>query len=359
MKITFFVSGLSGGGTERVVCNLANYLVRKGHEVDIITIGDDDAYNLEKEVHRVTLLYNKSKKGSFIDNLHRLIIFLLYILKNRNRDVYVTMLSFPILFLLKFRRLIRGKIIASERAYPGAESTEIQSKLKKNAAKADAWVFQTKENRDWYEGCIKGVKAIVIPNAINAEFVKPAYTGKRVPLIVTAGRMSVQKNQILLLKAFQQISLNHPDIKLVIYGDGPKRQILEDFIIEANLDEKVKCPGFVKEWADKSKDAMLFVLTSNYEGIPNALIEAMALGIPCISTDCLGGGARLLIENGENGSLVPCNDVDKLVKAIGEMVDNPKRAEQMGAKGQQVCERFASDSIYHQWELFIKNVVGV
>lgn len=357
MKITFFVSGLSGGGTERVVCNLANYLVDRGNSVDIITIGDDEDYNLDKRIKRIKLLKKSNKVNTVVDNLHRLVRLVRYLIVHQERDVYITMLPIPILTLLNLRWLTRAKIIASERAYPEAESDNVKKKLKKNASKADAWVFQTEESQSWYENVLSGTRAVVIPNAINEEFVHPLYKGERIPTIITAGRMYAQKNQLLLIRSFQKILQWYPETRLVIYGDGPKRVELEDVIKQLGLEDKVSCPGFDTAWAVKSKDASMFVLSSDFEGIPNALMEAMALGLPCISTDCDGGGAKFLIENEKNGLLIPKGNVEALSGAIIKMLSDKEFAEQCGREANKICERLAPEKIYGEWEQFIKEIV--
>lgn len=102
--------------------------------------------------------------------------------------------------------------------------------------------------------------------------------------------MSRAKNHALLIKAFATISDRYPDYRLVIYGDGPLRQQLETLVEDLGMADKVSLPGYTTFVREKMEQASLFVLTSDWEGMPNALIEAMALGVPCISTDCKGGG---------------------------------------------------------------------
>jgi glycosyltransferase involved in cell wall biosynthesis len=148
----------------------------------------------------------------------------------------------------------------------------------------------------------------IIPNPINPEFNVKPFSGKRRKIITSVGRLSEQKNQHVLIEAFSRIEKDFPDYELVIYGEGNLRETLENQIKTLKLENKVKLPGVKKNIKNEIYDCSLFVLPSLYEGMPNALMEAMALGLPVISTDCPCGGPRFLIHN-YNGLLVKVNNV--------------------------------------------------
>ena len=353
MKITFFIGGLGKGGAERVVCNLSNYLVSCGHEIDIMTIGDDDNYGLDNRIKRYKLIQNHERKNVLIDCIRRLTRLLRY-LKNK-RDVFIVMLPFTTILLLKLRFLVKGKIIASERAFPSYYSKRQQSQLRKLSHRADAWIFQTKASRSWYGHSIGKAKSIIIANPINENFVKDYQVQIRRKIIVTAGRLTEVKNHALLIEAFSKIANEFIDYKLIIYGEGSLRHSLETEAHELGIGNRVSFPGFA-EWGKESYDASLFVLSSNLEGMPNSLMEAMALGIPCISTDCEGGGAAFLIENEINGLLVPVNDVNALADAMRRMLNDHVFAEKCGKNAHDICYRLAPERIYGEWESFIKEV---
>lgn len=133
----------------------------------------------------------------------------------------------------------------------------------------------------------------IIPNAINKEFITAEYSGPRNKQIVSSGRLTEQKNHALLIKAFAGITAKYPAYKLVIYGDGPLRKDLELLASNLGIADKVSFPGYTTEIRKKIERSSLFVLSSDFEGMPNALMEAMALGVPCISTDCKGGGREI------------------------------------------------------------------
>lgn len=358
MKITFFIGGLSKGGAERVVCNLANILANRGHEITVLTMSDDKpSYTIEDKVIRVPLLFTSERKNFVYNSVLRLCRFVSYLRKNKV-DVYVVMLPVTTIMLLQLRFITKAKVIAAERNNPSKYPINRQKLLKILARKADGWVFQTREVCNWYGESTENSKVKIIPNAINPEFIQSAYTGERRKVIVSAGRMDVQKNQELLIRAFSIISKDFADYKLIIYGEGEMRSTLTTVSEELGIKDKVEIPGYTTNIGEKIKDASLFVLSSDFEGMPNALMEAMALGLPCISTDSDGGGARFLIDNEKNGLLVPKGDVDSLAKAMRRMLHDQFFAENCGREARKICERLAPERIYGEWERYIQEVVN-
>src|SRR5690606_37218842 len=151
------------------------------------------------------------------------------------------------------------------------------------------------------------------------------------------GRLHEQKNQQLLVNAFAKISNEYPDYKLEIFGEGELRDLLEEQISKLNLEGKVILRGTTNTLFDEIIDASLFVLSSDFEGMPNALMEAMSLGLPCISTDCKPGGAKELIENKVNGLLSNRLSEKNLYECIKYMLENPTKAEMMGIEAKNIC----------------------
>ena len=357
MKIQFFIGGLSGGGAERVTCNLANILVNRGHEIKILTMSDDTpSYDIDIKIKRIPLLRSNERKGFLYNSIIRFTRLIKYLCKQKI-DVYVVMLPITTILLLQLRKFTKAKVIAAERVDPSQYPVKKQKQLKSLAHKADGWVFQTEEERNWYGETTGKALVSIIPNAINPDFIREPYQGERKQMIVTAGRLTEQKNHELLIKAFAGISKDYPEYQLVIYGDGPKKEHLEKVAENSGVQGKVLFPGYTTNIGETIKDASMFVLSSDYEGMPNALMEAMALGLPCVSTDCNGGGAKFLIENEKNGLLVSKSDVDALAAAMERMLSDREFAEQCGREAHKICERLAPEKIYGQWESFIKQVV--
>ncbi len=357
MKITFFIGGLIGGGAERVTCNLSNFLIKRGHEVRILTMSESDSYPLEREVKRQSLL-NKEERSNIVVNYLKRYSRLKKFLRNDNSDAYIVMLPITTIFLLMLKKYAKAPVIASERCYPAVLSQLTQRLLLLLAKRADAWVFQTIQQKEWYGNSVSSADVKIIPNAINENFVQLPYSGERLKEIVAVGRLCPQKNYELMIYAFARIAANFPEYKIIIYGEGAKRGELEGLIHQHNLQDRIIMPGYEKDISSKLKKAAIYVLSSNYEGIPNTLMEAMALGVPSIATDCDGGGSKMLIENGVNGILVPKGDVDALANAIEKMLSDKEFSKTCGEEAHKICEQLAPKRIYGEWELFIQNVVN-
>ena len=308
-------------------------------------------------MHRIPLLYTSERKNIVYNSALRLYRFAKYLLKSKI-DAYVVMLPVTTIMMLRLRFLTKAKVIAAERVDPSQYPVKKQKQLKRLAKKANGWVFQTEEEKAWYGVTTGKAMVEVIPNAINPDFIKAPYQGERKKTIVTAGRLTEQKNHALLIKAFARISPSFPEYQLVIYGEGPMKETLVSVSEEEGIGEKVVFPGYTTNIGESIKEASLFVLSSDFEGMPNALMEAMALGLPCVSTDCDGGGAKFLIENEKNGLLVSKGDVNALATVMERMLSDREFAEQCGREAHYICERLAPEKIYGKWESFIKQIVG-
>lgn len=353
MYITIFIGGLYGGGAERVACNLANYLSRN-HIVTMLTMSDTkNRYDLSKDVKHKALINEKERKKKVIGNLLRFFRLRGYVKKERC-DAYVVMLPITTMMLLHFKRIGKAPIIVSERNDPSSYSFIKKELLKYYSPRADAWIFQTEDAMNWYGQTVKN--GVVIPNAINPTFIRKSYKGKRDKTIVAVGRLTKQKNFSLLINAFCQISDICPDYKLVIYGKGPLEARLRNEVTRKGLTNKVEFPGHIDNMPEVLERATLFVLSSDYEGMPNALIEAMALGLPCISTDCPCGGPRYLIENGVNGILVPVGNTEKLALEMSRLIQHPNISRLIGLSAKKGNSKLNYEEVYNTWERFILSI---
>ena len=166
-----------------------------------------------------------------------------------------------------------------------------------------------------------------------------------------------QKNQALLIKAFSKVVKDYPFYKLQILGDGPLLTELEQIAKDCGIYQNVDFLGYVEDVSPFIKDASLFVLSSDFEGMPNALMESMALGLPCISTDCSGGGARFLIENNINGVIVPQKDVDILASAMLHVLKDKTFASRIGLEANKICNKLNPNRIYSKWEKYIETII--
>jgi len=377
MKICFFITTVTKGGAERVIANLSNYLVNEENieNVDIINIYNTEisydldpkikVYTIEKKFVKHQNLMNNHKGlvkfikhvAKYIKNIHRKHI-LKNMLNKSDYDVIISFLPEPSFMILSLKKYIKCPIIVSDRNDPNLEYNNIRTKylMKKLYPLADGFVFQTLDAKRYFDKLFTKKNQIIF-NPVNKNFIRESYIGEREKTIVNVGRLENQKNQMLLIKAFEKIKDEFNEYKLIIYGDGTLKKSLQDYITNNNLTERVILAGEVEDLNEKIYKSSLFVLSSDYEGMPNALIEAMCLGIPVISTDCPCGGPRMLIDNNENGLLVEVNNQEQLSEAIKKILSNNEYAKELGIKASRLSEKVSSDVIDKEWLEFIKKII--
>jgi len=212
--------------------------------------------------------------------------------------------------------------------------------------------------RDYFNEDIRK-RSIVIHNPVSVPIERYPIPVSRKKKIVTVGRLHPQKNQRLLIEAFLEVHKVLPDYKLEIYGDGKLGNELISLIEKIGLREFAYIYPSRKDIWDCIYDASLFVLTSDYEGMPNVLMEAMALGVPCVSTDCRPGGARTLIDDGVNGRIVPLRNLDALVSCMKEVLLKPELSEVMGNEARNIAETHTEKEIFNKWEHYLKLLIGI
>ncbi len=320
-NVVFTCDSMVPGGAEKVIASISNELVKKGVNVFIVGVADFRGlvsfYELNPKVKYVGL---KSKNKKRIPALKRL-IKLRRLLVSFNPDVVISFL--PNANIYTWLSLIGTKIphIVSERNNPYVDPKSRITRFLKYLSflNADGHVFQTKGAMNYYCDGIK-YNGVVINNPISLEIDQLKDQPNRNKTVLAVGRLTEQKNYPLLFEAFSIFNNQNNNLyNLKIYGDGPKVQELKDYCIKLGIDSCVIFAGEDSKWHQKELNDAMYILSSDYEGMPNALAEAMAIGIPSISTDCPSGGSRELIVNGVNGFLVPINDVDSLVNAMNRI----------------------------------------
>ena len=174
--------------------------------------------------------------------------------------------------------------------------------------------------------------------------------------MITVGRLSEQKNQLLLLRAFCQIMIKFPKVHVKLYGtesNAGYQQKLIEYCRENHMEERVHFMGESDRLEKELQTAALFVLPSDYEGLPNALMEAMAMGLPVIATDCPCGGPAELIRSGENGILTPVGDVHAMKDNLQYMLKNLQNAEKMGKQAKITGEMYRPEPVLKEWEKYL------
>ena len=339
------------GGAEKQNVMLANAMAERGHDVTLISISaDNNCYQLDERVKYKFLPDRKTNAFRFVTRYKDI----KKELKKINPDITVNFWFQSAYMTAVMKKSVTGKVIYSERGDPGDKeySGALGTVRKLTLPRIDGFVFQSKGAQRFFDEKVQS-RSVVIPNPV---FVKASdyqeVNGRR-KAIVTVGRLHPQKNHKLLIDAFAQIAGQIPEYSLEIYGDGELKNDLQRKIEDMGLTDRVFLKGTSKQIHKLICDASLFVLSSDYEGLPNTLLEAMALGIPCISTDCRPGGAREIIDDGVNGWIVPRDDITSMAKAIVFVLNNENMALSAGEKAERKMKKFQPNIIYDQWESFL------
>lgn len=357
--IVFYIATLTRGGAERVMVNLANYFVKQNYRVLILTLEPDEGlYEIDPEVeHRVLTM---PEDGSRISNAFGRITQVRRTLREVKADALVSFIGKTNLRAILAGLFTKTKVFVSVRSAPGRE---YGSRLQRLLARtlfcfADGCVFQTEQARDFFPKAVRR-KSRIIYNALSAQCVDKRYTGVRKREIVTAGRMDKVKNHALLVDAFSLMVKEHPELTLTIYGDGDCMAAVRDQAERLKLTDKINLKGDCRDVPEQMKDAGVFVLSSDFEGMPNAVAEAMALGIPVVSTDCPSGGARALVHDGETGFLVPVRDPERMASAALRILDDEALAQRLSDNGYAFSLTLHPDRIHRQWQNYIEEVCGL
>lgn len=354
-KITCIINNISStGGAERVMTVLCNEFVEEGIDTTIIVRQDSKcSYPLDPRVKVIsTAVDNINNK--FRRNIKRNLILRKKI-KETNPDVIISFMTGMNIQVLFYTIGLKYPIIISERNDP-EHDISIRDKLgiKLLYRRATGYVFQTDDAKKWFGKKISS-KSIIIPNPISDSL--PTRKEKIPGKIVCVGRLTHQKNHVLAINAFEVISKKFDSAKMHFYGDGPEETSLKQYVKQKSLDGKIIFEGYASDVMEKISDAEMFLLTSDYEGMPNALMEAMGMGIPVISTDCPCGGPRYLITNGANGILVPVRDTKALSDAMEFYFENSKIAQTYGEKAESICERLNSKKIANKWIKYCEKMI--
>ena len=357
-NILFIAPSLSFGGVAKMLAFVAESLNKRGHNISIVNLkGTANVTDYERNVSKDISVFDVSGIGR-----KNQILKIRSIAKELSADVIVGFTEIPngIARIVGFS--LRIPSIMSERGDP--ERTGVGKGLKSKLVlklinTSRGGVFQTEGARDFYG---KGLKkrGAVIPNPIffNGEIPKIDYKNRE-KSVVSVGRLdNFQKRYDVMLDAFKLFSVKHPDYVLKLYGRGTDEELIKQWVEERELVDKVRFMGLTTQpMTDIAKEGM-FLITSDFEGISNSLLEAMAVGLPCVSTDHTPGGARLLIADHENGLLAPVEDTTALAAAMCEFAEDEDLAAKCGKNAKDVVKCFDPEKIIDMWESYIFKIIG-
>ncbi len=386
-EAVFVLHSLAVGGAERHASMIANYFAEHGIKVYIVLLDNSKiCYELhpETEVYsfncseegganrcrqieilppkktsvfkgvelKLYKVFGKNKlsiaetenylKCNYADNLKK------FFMKHSEATV-ISFMNIPTISSAIALHNLKNDFVFFEFSDPNAFFTDrgMYGVLKKYISEADAGIFQTDDEAVFY-GFANSLKKFVIPNPLDCRTFPKPYTSARAKKIVNFCRVTTEKNLPLLIDAFELLRKDYPEYSVEIYGDGAEKQNIIEYIEKKGLSDVVSVLPERRDVLECVKNSAMFVSTSNREGISNSMLEAMAIGLPCICTDCPAGGAKMMINNRENGLLIPMNDVDALYKAMKELIDNAELTDKISKNAVKIRDRLEPDKICSQ-----------
>ena len=352
-SVTFVCEHLGKGGAERVMSILIKNYVNAGWRVQLVLLYEDlIEYSIPDSVKKVFLSFDRKHSLSEIISRRR------KLRSTVTGDVVVTFLYAAIRDTVFSMIGSKKVLVISDRSDPGKEPPGKFRRCLRTLSYyfADKIVFQTDDAKKYFPRRLQK-KGYVIPNPVSSQLPK-FDLNKANKTIVAVGRLVAQKNFSLLFKAFSRLSADFPDYTLKIYGRGELEEELKNLAYKLKISDKVHFLGYVTDVNERMREASMYVSSSIYEGISNSMLEAMAMGIPTICTDCPIGGARKTINNRVNGILVPVDDEDALYHAMKEILSDKTLAKTLSENSQSIKTNLSEDVIFERWLKITQSILG-
>lgn len=344
-KIVIVSHSAGGGGAERVSTLVANYFVEKNYDVHFYAIHSDKReYPLSDNIHYV---YDKViGKNKRLKQIKRSWNLRKYIYDNQI-DVMISFVYLEGLFLVGSHKVKKIYSLRNDPTsfYNHGINKWLRSLLYRDA---DYVVFQTPDARNYFDEKTRE-HGVLIANPLKDDlpYWKPQAHKKE---IVVACRINAQKNLSMLLDAFHIVCQTRSDYKLMIYGEGELRESLQKYAQQLGLSDNVIFHGFSNNIHEIMSNSSIYVSSSDYEGISNSMLEALAIGIPTVCTDCPVGGARMFIQSGENGFLVPVGDSMAMAEKLLVLMSDEALQKQFSRESQKIRDILIKEKIYGEWE---------
>lgn len=389
-EIIFVIKAMLGGGAERVISLLSHAAAERGHNVSLILTHQNKneavLRDIDKSIKVISLPdeIKKQKRSNFMPKIVMLWARLIgkpgfrdkssmlkylsrnfssvswlkkYFRKHKNSSAVVFL--YDSIFLTLLAKMKTNRVIISERGDPvqSANSKTVSAFMKLEFPKADGVVFQSPDAQKWYQENTS-VNGTVIFNPVKPDLPEP-YTGERNKRIVNFCRISAQKNLTMLVDAFAEFHNVFPDYELDIFGDSVGdfvdgyMELLTSHIKHHQCTDCIHINPSRSNIHSHIRDYSMFVSSSDFEGMSNSMLEAMALGLPCVCTDCPAGGARAVIKDGENGLLTPVGDAHALYLAMKRIAENPELANKLSQNSVKIRETLSVDKIIDEWMVLI------
>ena len=363
MKITFVTATLTSGGSERVMSIVANKMQERGYEVEIICLNDQIVFYPINEGIKITHVEVEAGTKSLPKKLWW---FRKYIQKTQPDVVIAFMVSVYTVTLLALMG-VDIPVISSVRNDPAYSNLRKKITRKLLLPRSAHVVVQTQQIKEFFSKNIQK-KTTVIYNPVNERVFETSYDNdndddnsglrikdERLNRIISVGRLYPQKDQKMMIEAFAKVSERFPDWKLVVFGEGPEREALESLVERLKIKDKVLLPGRSENIIDELKKSKIFCLSSVYEGMSNALVEAICVGLPIVTTKV--SGTEELIKDGENGFIVNVGDKEAMAKALIKIIEDENLRQKFAEKNKAQAVKFETNAIVDQWEELVNSVV--
>lgn len=352
-KYLFVVPSLSKGGAERVVSVLASELAQNGREAVIIThFRAEKEYPVSDNVKIICLSdlneanYREKMSVTYLIRLEKM---LRNAIVQQKPDyiipfLWTTCIRTDLALLgLKWKKRAIQTVRNNPEIFP---KNRVMKKYRNVLVKKSRLTIVQNEQQKKYFPENEWRKIKVLPNPVSSSLLKiERHESTERFKIVSVGRLESQKNFDLLIDAVACVIQKYENVILDIYGEGSMKEKLQEHINCLSLQQSVTLKGRSSNYDDMYGTASLFVLSSDFEGMPNTLLEAMAVGIPCISTDCPTGPSDI-IESEKNGILVPTGNKEKLVQAIENLIQKEELRNDLSIMSKRtICSRYAPDKI--------------
>ena len=365
MQLTFVIYSLQAGGAERVLSIMANYWSGKSQKVTVITLDDGSKtsfYDIDSRIQQVSLDVAAASKNGFVgilNNFRRLYKLRRAIRAAQPDTIISFMTETNVLTLIATIGLVTPVVVTEHTDPWTGPVADIWAKLRLRLYPRASRVVLLNERAQEFFDKSPGIKTMVMPNPIVIETeYEPGDSDYEVPsehLIVAMGRLSREKCFDLLIRAYSSFAAEYSDWNLMILGEGPERDSLEALLDELGLGDRVKLPGTIRYPHVMLKRADMFVSSSELEGFPMALCEAMACGLPVIATE-YHAAVRDIIEDGQNGILVPTGDSEALAATMIHLIDDPHERKRLAENSVEIGTRYSVDAVMERWEQLLNEL---
>lgn len=353
MNLCFFTEHLNQSGDGKNLTFILEGLSKAGHEISVVLLDEDrtpDGFEYLKKIYPVQIRGRKTaafkKRKALIQDIV-------------NDNVFDAGVAFGLNANIDAALSLRGTklpLILCVRDDPEFVPGDFSKKALRKISYpfATGVIFQTEEQKAFFPEKLQA-RSFVIPNFLDSLPPLPQDMPKEHSIVSYSRLENEQKNMFMLFDAFADFAKSHPEYTLKVYGDGPDREKCETYISEIGCDWNIKLLGEPDDVTSRIYPSEIFVLTSNYEGMPNTLLSAMSVGMPCISTDC--GGVRDLIQNGQSGVIVDKNDTKTMSEALSFLADNDEIRNRLGENARTMMQFFTAEKILPLWEEAIKRLI--